>query len=103
MTLFKNIDLMTIKKQKIIKTMKSSGTTGNQLSKIYLDSNNTRNQIKALSNLFFSVTQTKERLPMLIIDTNSILKNRNIFSARAAAIKGFSFFQVMFIMHLTMI
>lgn len=91
-TLFKNIDLMTIKKQKIIKTMKSSGTTSNQLSKIYLDSDNSRNQIKALSNLFFSVTETKKRLPMLIIDTISVLKNRNTFSARAAAIKGFSFF-----------
>ncbi len=91
-TLFKNLDLMTIKKQKIVKTMKSSGTTSNQLSKIYLDSENTRNQIKALSNLFFSVTETKKRLPMLIIDSNSVLKNRNTFSARAAAIKGFSFF-----------
>ena len=72
--------------------MQSSGTTGNNLSKIYLDESNAKNQIKALSQLFFDITQNKDRVPMLVIDSKSILKDRKNFSARSAAVLGFSLF-----------
>ena len=71
--------------------MKSSGTSGNNLSKIYLDKTNSINQIKVLNKLFTDVTKIKERLPMLVIDSKSTLTNKN-FSARSAAIIGFSLF-----------
>ena len=40
--------------------MKSSGTSGNNLSKIYLDKTNSINQIKVLNKLFTDVTKLKE-------------------------------------------
>ena len=72
--------------------MHSSGTTGNSLSKIYLDKINSQNQMKALNKLFFEMSGHRNRLPMLVIDTKSILTNKNFFSARSAAILGFSIF-----------
>ena len=76
----------------ITRIMHSSGTTGNSLSKIYLDRINSQNQMKVLSKLFFEMSGHRNRLPMLVIDTKSVLTNRNSFSARSAAILGFSIF-----------
>ena len=87
--LFKDYELLSVNRKTISKTLTSSGTTGNKLSKIYLDQINTLNQRKVLSKIvtnFFG----SERLPLLVVDTKSILKNRNLFSARSAAILGFS-------------
>ncbi len=89
-TLFKELELLSVPKKKIIKTLVSSGTTGNRKSIIHLDNNNSKNQIKILSKLFSQIIG-KNRLPMLIIDSKSIFKDRNLFSARVAAINGFSF------------
>ena len=89
---FKYLSLKSVNSENVVRIMKSSGTTGSNLSKIYLDENNARNQIKALSQLFFEVTKNKNRVPMLIIDSKSTLKDRKNFSARSAAILGFSLF-----------
>ena len=89
--LFKDYDLLSIEESQIIKTMTSSGTSGQSVSKIYLDRNTSTNQTKVLAKVLSSFIGTK-RLPMLIIDTMSVLKNRNLFSARAAGILGFSMF-----------
>ena len=35
--MFKELDLLSIPKEDVVKTMKSSGTSGQQVSKIYLD------------------------------------------------------------------
>ena len=91
-TLFKNLNLISTYKNNIIKIMRSSGTTGKHVSKIYLDRQNSKNQIKALNNLFSDIAKSKKRMPMLIIDTEKIIKDRNYFSARTAAINGFSIF-----------
>lgn len=90
--IFKSINLKSIKEKNITRIMHSSGTTGNSLSKIYLDKINSQNQMKALSKLFFEMSGHRNRLPMLVIDTKSILTNKNFFSARSAAILGFSIF-----------
>lgn len=90
--LFKSFDLLSVKKKDIIKTIRSSGTTSKKFSKIFLDKRNSQDQIKVLSTLFSNVINTKKRLPMLIIDTERTIKNRNSFSARTAAINGFSIF-----------
>ena len=89
--IFKFLNLKSINNKKIVRVMKSSGTSGNNLSKIYLDKTNSINQIKVLNKLFTDVTKIKERLPMLVIDSKSTLTNKN-FSARSAAIIGFSLF-----------
>src|SRR5699024_3874093 len=46
--LFKEYDLYSIDKEKIFKTMTSSGTSGQQVSKIYLDKETAANQTKTL-------------------------------------------------------
>jgi hypothetical protein len=87
--LFKEYDLLSVDKSRIIKTMTSSGTTGDGVSKIFLDNITSTNQTKTLVKIVSSFTGTK-RLPMLVIDTKSVLKDRNLFSARGAGILGFS-------------
>ncbi len=90
--IFKSLNLKSIKNHQITRVMRSSGTTSNNYSKIYLDKINSKNQIKALNELFIEVTGSSERLPMLVIDSKSILRKKDSFSARSAAILGFSLF-----------
>jgi len=87
--LFKDYELLSVEKSQIIKTMTSSGTTGQNVSRIFLDRITSTNQTKVLTKIVSSFTGTK-RLPMLIIDTKSVVKDRNLFSARGAGILGFS-------------
>jgi len=89
--IFKNYDLLSIEKSKIIKTMSSSGTSGQNVSKIFLDKVNAINQTKVLKNIVTDFLGNK-RLPMIVIDTDSVIKNRSQFSARGAGILGFSIF-----------
>ena len=89
--LFKELDLLSIPRSEIIKTMTSSGTTGQTVSKIFLDKETSSNQIKALNKIVTSFIG-KKRLPMIVLDTDSVLKDRNMFTARGAGILGFSIF-----------
>ena len=68
--LFKDHDLKSIQSKDIYRVLYSSGTSGS-LSKIFLDKNNSKNQVKAL-NRIASEFLGKERLPMLIIDKENI-------------------------------
>ena len=89
--LFKEYELRSVPKKDIIKIMTSSGTTGQQVSKIYLDRKTAIKQTQVLNKImahFFG----KKRLPMLIIDSESVIKNKKSFSARAAGVLGFSMF-----------
>lgn len=87
--LFKIYELLSVDKSQIIKTMTSSGTTGQGVSKIFLDRITSTNQTKVLVKIVSSFTGIK-RLPLLVIDSESVLKDRNLFSARGAGILGFS-------------
>ncbi len=89
--LFKMYDLYSVPKEEVVKTLTSSGTTGQAVSRIFLDKDTAANQIKVLSKITSSFIG-KQRLPMIIIDTESVIKNRNLFSARGAGILGFSIF-----------
>jgi len=89
--LFKEFDLLSVKREQIIKTMTSSGTTGQQVSKIYLNRDTSINQTKALTKIVSSYMGT-HRVPMIILDSSNVIKNRNMFSARGAGILGFSMF-----------
>jgi phenylacetate-coenzyme A ligase PaaK-like adenylate-forming protein len=90
-SLFKEMDLMSIPKEETFKTITSSGTTGQAVSKIYLDKTTAGNQQKILVKIVSDFTGAT-RLPMLIIDSPSVIKDRNMFSARGAGILGFSIF-----------
>jgi phenylacetate-coenzyme A ligase PaaK-like adenylate-forming protein len=88
---FKNHDLKSVEDEAVIKKLTSSGTTGQNLSRIYLDKDNSKNQTKALSRIVGSYLG-KSRSPMLIIDSKATITNRRSFSARGAGILGFSIF-----------
>ncbi len=89
--LFKDFDLLSVEKSEISKTMTSSGTSGQKVSRIYLDKTTAVLQTKVL-NKIVSETIGQQRLPLLIIDSRSVVKNRALFSARGAGILGFSMF-----------
>lgn len=89
--LFKELDLKSVGDDKIFKTMTSSGTTGQAVSKIYLDKVTAACQQKTLVKIVSDFTGSA-RMPMLILDCPSVLKNRNMFSARGAGVLGFSIF-----------
>lgn len=87
--LFKEYELLSVAREQIIKTMTSSGTGGQRVSRIFLDKATAANQTKALVKITAHLIGPK-RLPMLIIDSRSLLKDRALFSARGAGILGFS-------------
>jgi phenylacetate-coenzyme A ligase PaaK-like adenylate-forming protein len=89
--LFKHVDLLSIPQSKVIKTMTSSGTSGQEVSRIYLDKETSALQIKVLSKIVSDFIGP-HRLPMLVIDSKSIISNRKKFSARTAGVLGFSMF-----------
>lgn len=90
-SLFKKLDLKSIPQEQVFKTMTSSGTTGQAVSKIYLDRETANLQQRTLAKIFTSYMGAN-RLPMIIIDCPSVVKNRQMFSARGAGILGFSMF-----------
>lgn len=90
-SLFKELDLKSISQEDVFKVLTSSGTTGQAVSKIYLDKNTASVQQKVLLRIVREFTGF-ERMPMLIIDSPSVIKDRNMFSARGAGILGFSIF-----------
>lgn len=89
--LFKEFELRSCEKNDIVKTMTSSGTTGQQVSRIFLDCETSSAQQKCLTKIVSHFLGTK-RVPMLILDSSAVVKNRNMFSARGAGILGFSIF-----------
>jgi hypothetical protein len=89
--LFKEFTLQSCAPVDVIKTMTSSGTTSQRVSHIYLDRMTAGYQSRALVKIIQNYLG-KQRLPMLIVDTAAVLKNRNLFSARGAGILGFSTF-----------
>lgn len=89
--LFKEFELRSCSKEDVIKTMTSSGTTGQQVSRIYLDRVTSAAQTKCLTKIVADFLGTK-RVPMLILDSSAVIKNRAMFSARGAGILGFSMF-----------
>lgn len=89
--LFKELSLKSVKQDEVIKTLTSSGTSGQAVSKIYLDRVTSANQQKALVKIVSDFAGS-ERMPMIILDCPSVVKDRKMFSARGAGILGFSIF-----------
>jgi phenylacetate-coenzyme A ligase PaaK-like adenylate-forming protein len=89
--IFKHHDLISVPQQQVVKTMTSSGTSGQMVSRIFLDKTTASRQVKVLSEIIGDFIGA-HRLPMLVIDAKGTLTNRFSFSARAAGILGFSMF-----------
>ena len=89
--LFKELELRSVPQNEVVKTMTSSGTTGQAVSKIYLDKATSSNQQKTMVKIVSEFTGSS-RMPMIIIDCPGVIKDRAMFSARGAGILGFSIF-----------
>ena len=89
--LFKEFSLKSVADEDLHRTMTSSGTTGQQVSRIFLDRETSTLQSKVLSRIVGEFLG-KQRLPMIILDTSAVIKNRAMFSARGAGMLGFSMF-----------
>lgn len=89
--MFKKHDLMSLDRNKIFKTLTSSGTSGQSVSKIHLD----RETAKRQSTVLSAITKDfigNERLPMVIVDSDELINDRKKLNARAAGILGYSLF-----------
>lgn len=89
--IFKKYELRSVPREEVAKVMTSSGTSGQQVSKIFLDKQNVRAQTRVLTEIIGSFIG-KQRLPLLILDTALVKKDRTMFSARGAGIVGFTMF-----------
>lgn len=87
--IFKRIPLASVPPEEIVRTLTSSGTSGQIPSRIFLDRETASLQSRILVRIAGEIIG-KQRMPMLVIDDNSFLKDRSAFNARAAGIIGFS-------------
>ena len=90
-SIFKSVELRSISQEDVFKTLTSSGTTGQQPSRIFLDTATARLQQQVLARIVSDFLGAG-RLPYLVLDTRRALKDRAMFSARGAGILGFSVF-----------
>lgn len=87
--LFKQLDLLSVPPDEVFKTLVSSGTTGQAVSRIHLDRETAALQTRVLTAIVSNFIGTR-RLPMVIVDSADLIKDRSRFNARAAGILGFS-------------
>lgn len=83
-SLFKEMDLLSIPRDKVHRTLTSSGTSGRQ-SKIFIDVQSAIEQSKTLASIFVDRFGSKRRKTYVLSDLAD-----ESFSARAAAVIGFS-------------
>jgi phenylacetate-coenzyme A ligase PaaK-like adenylate-forming protein len=89
--LFKTRRLQSIADADLFKLLTSSGTTSQTPSQIVLDKETAQLQSRALTTIMTSFLG-KQRLPMLIADSASVVGSRGAHSARAAGILGMATF-----------
>lgn len=85
--LFKSHRLLSVPDDEVFKVLTSSGTTGQATSRIHLDRETAQRQSAALATTMAGLLGPR-RLPMLIVDSERILRDRQSFSARAAGVVG---------------
>ncbi|GAA0798963.1 LuxE/PaaK family acyltransferase [Spirilliplanes yamanashiensis] len=88
--LFKQHELKSIGDDEVFKVLTSSGTTGD-VSRIHLDKAAAATQTRQLGATLQTVLGP-QRLPMLLVDSKGILKDRRSFSARGAGVLGMATF-----------
>ncbi len=90
-SIFKEMDLRSIPQEEVFKVITSSGTSGQRPSRIFLDGRTSSMQQRVLARIVAQELGDR-RLPCIMLDTKSVLRDRRNFSARGAGILGFSMF-----------
>lgn len=86
-SLFKRHELRSIPPEEVFRVLTSSGTTGDAVSRVFLDRATAARQAKVLVRIMQHFIG-KDRLPMVILDHEGVIKDRESFSARGAGILG---------------
>lgn len=86
-SLFKSMTLTTQTGRPTVTTLTSSGTSGRTVSRMGIDAETADRQAKAMSAALQPVLG-RQRLPMLILDSQSVLAGGGRINARAAGILG---------------
>ncbi|WP_255657182.1 acyl-protein synthetase [Actinoplanes sp. L3-i22] len=89
--LFKTHRLASVPDDEVFKTMTSSGTTGQTVSRVVLDRRTADLQTRALAAIMTTLLGPR-RLPMIIIDAKHEVSRQKQFSARVAAVLGMASF-----------
>jgi phenylacetate-coenzyme A ligase PaaK-like adenylate-forming protein len=89
--LFKSHELRSIPDERVFKVVTSSGTTGAAVSRVYLDAAAAQIQTRVLAAIMTHWLGAS-RLPMIVVDARSTLRDRQAPSARAAGIIGMTTF-----------
>lgn len=99
-SLFKRMELSSVSADNVFKVLHSSGTTGAAPSRVVLDRHTARLQTLALKHTMTTILGQR-RLPMLIVDSESIVSSDQVHSARAAGVIGMMNFgrDYMFALH----
>jgi hypothetical protein len=85
--LFKERLLSSVPESEVFKILESSGTTGQTPSRIVLDRETAQLQTLALSRIITSVLGPN-RLPMILVETADLIRDRRRFNARVAGLLG---------------
>lgn len=88
--IFKELEIKSIPDEDVFKVMMSSGTGGQAQSKIFLNKENAILQQKVLLRLLGDFVGSK-RLPMLVVDSPAVIRDRRLFTTRGATIMGLDF------------
>ncbi|HWA10167.1 MAG TPA: hypothetical protein VG838_12010 [Opitutaceae bacterium] len=86
-SLFKRHELSSVPAGEVFRVLTSSGTTGSAVSRVLLDRATAARQAKVLVRIMQQFIG-KERLPMVVLDHEAVIKDRESFSARGAGILG---------------
>jgi phenylacetate-coenzyme A ligase PaaK-like adenylate-forming protein len=89
--LFKSHELRSIPEDRVFKVVTSSGTTGATVSRVYLDAAAAQLQTRTLAGIM-THWLGPSRLPMIVVDARSTLRDRHALTARAAGIVGMATF-----------
>lgn len=90
-SIFKELELRSVPEDAVFKTVTSSGTTGQRASRIFLDADTAAAQQRVLYRIVSDFIGER-RLPLLVLDSKKVLRDRAMFSARGAGVLGFSIF-----------
>jgi Acyl-protein synthetase, LuxE len=86
-SLFKTRELRSVEPGEVVKTLTSSGTSGQPVSRIHLDAGTAQLQSRTLVKILQHFLGVGRR-PMVILDHSAAVRDRRSFSARAAGILG---------------
>ncbi|GAA3718263.1 acyl-protein synthetase [Nonomuraea antimicrobica] len=84
--LFKTHELRSVPREQVFRVLTSSGTTGQEPSRVHLDRAAAAAQTRRLADTFRTLLGER-RLPMLIVDTPAVVRDPSL-SARGAGVLG---------------